>query len=108
MINKLAKEIHQIAKSKGFYDKDLIDGIPLETNIAKWISLMHSELSEGLEAVRHKIPEGEKGCLSEEFADCIIRILDTSYYLNLDIESAIYKKINKNKNRDYLHGGKTF
>ncbi len=44
MINKLAKEIHKNAKNKGFY-KD-------KKNIGEMLCLIHSEVSEALEADR--------------------------------------------------------
>ncbi len=44
MINKLAEEIHQNAVSKGFFEK--------EKNIGEMLCLIHSEVSEALEADR--------------------------------------------------------
>ena len=44
MINRLAKEIHKNNVSKGFYDK--------EKNIGEMLCLIHSEVSEALEADR--------------------------------------------------------
>jgi hypothetical protein len=44
MINKLSKEIHQNAKDKGFYDN--------EKNIGEMLCLIHSEVTEALEADR--------------------------------------------------------
>ena len=44
MINELAKEIHENAKSKGFFDS--------EKNIGEMLCLIHSEVSEALEADR--------------------------------------------------------
>ena len=102
-INKLQKEAHETAVKKGFWGKSC--------NIAEKIALFHSELSEALEIARCDIridkqingkPEGFK----YELADCIIRILDIAEYLNLDLESAIVKKMKYNKNRPRLHGKK--
>lgn len=45
MINKLAQEIHANAKSKGWYDE--------EKNIGEMLCLIHSEVSEALEADRN-------------------------------------------------------
>jgi hypothetical protein len=44
MINKLAEEIHANAKNKGFFDT--------EKNIGEMLCLIHSEVSEALEADR--------------------------------------------------------
>ena len=97
-INEMAKSINVTARSKGFYDKP--------RSFGDCIALMHSELSEALEADRNGIKEGEKGCVSEEFADTIIRILDTAEHMGLDIEAAILKKMTYNKTRPYRHGKK--
>lgn len=94
------KDIHELAKEKGWYDPP--------KSIPEAICLMHSELSEGLEAFRNHIQEAGpgSGCLSEEFADCIIRIMDTCEFLGLDLNKAINEKHEYNKGRTYRHGGK--
>jgi len=98
MLNKLAKKINKTAHEKGFYDTP--------RSFGDVIALMHSELSEALEADRNGIKEGEKGCVSEEFADTIIRILDTAEHMGLDMEKAIMEKMAHNATREYKHGKK--
>ena len=45
-----------------------------------------------------------KDAFSEEIADTLIRIFDLSGHMELDLENALKNKIEKNKNRPYLHG----
>jgi len=103
-LSKLANYVHANAVDKGWWDEPRNDG--------EMIALMHSELSEALEALRQgnqpdsHIPEftGEEA----EYADCIIRILDVCGKKNLRLGEAILAKIAYNKNRPYKHGGKKF
>lgn len=91
-LNDLIKEIHWNAVNKGFWD------IPRE--FGTLIALIHSELSEALEADR----EGDKEHVGEELADVFIRLADLCGGLEIDIESAILAKMEKNKDRPRMHG----
>jgi len=97
-LKTLQKECHEVAKSKGFWDE--------ERNNAEMIALMHSELSEALEAMRDGNWHERHG-VAEELADCVIRILDFCEGRGIDLEAEIVKKYKKNKERPYKHG-KTF
>lgn len=96
-IKELVDTCYSIAKSKGWWDK--------KRNDAELIALMHSELSEALEALREHRPRGE---VAEELADCCIRIFDYCGRKRIDLEKAIVAKIERNKKRPYRHGNKKY
>lgn len=99
-----AKEINDTAREKGWWDKERNDG--------EMIALMHSELSEALEALRHgNQPDSHIPAFTgveAEMADVIIRIMDFGEARGHRIAEAIEAKIAYNKTRPHKHGGKKF
>lgn len=66
------------------------------------LMLVVSELGEAVEGLR----KGDKENLAEELADTCIRIFDLCGGLQIDLETAIYDKMQKNLARPSKHGKK--
>jgi NTP pyrophosphatase (non-canonical NTP hydrolase) len=109
-LNDLAREVHENAKSKGFYDEP--------PTFMDRIALMHSELSEAVEEFRDGHQPNEERYVGprdaatlakpegipSEFADVIIRVLDACAYYGIDIQRAVDEKHAFNRTRPVRHG----
>ncbi|MEM6397496.1 MAG: hypothetical protein AAF741_14195 [Bacteroidota bacterium] len=120
-LNNVAREVQRRNVEKGFYEK--------EKNIGEMIALMHSELSEALEADRKNryakadnetwdmldespseadfmdlFRETVKDTFEDELADAFIRILDMAGYLKIDLERHVEYKMRYNQGRQKYHG----
>lgn len=124
MINELSKEIHKNAIAKGFFEG--------EKNTGEMLCLIHSEVSEALEADRkdqytnldeslredleldgtspnydtNHFESFVKDTFEDELADVMIRVMDLAAYKNIDLEWHIKQKMNYNSKRQYKHGKK--
>lgn len=102
--NLLARAVHDNAVNKGWWES--------ERNNGEIIALMHSELSEALEAIRDGNPPDDKipefSGAEAELADVIIRIMDMAPARGWRIAEAVVAKIAMNKTRAYKHGRKAF
>jgi NTP pyrophosphatase (non-canonical NTP hydrolase) len=85
-----------------------MNGFWASKNTGEKIALMHSELSEALEADRKKILADDKipafSGMEAELADTVIRILDFAGFHKLRLSEAIIAKILFNLKRPYMHG----
>lgn len=96
MINNYCNRAYAIAKSKGWHEEKRETGTVL--------ALIHSEVSEALEADR----KGDSENFAEELADVVIRVFDLCGSRQIDLGTAIEKKMQKNEQREYKHGGKAY
>lgn len=94
--------VHEMAKTKGFWEADRSDGEAL--------ALIHSEISEALEALRAGNPQDDKLPhllnVEVELADAVIRIMDLAAARGWRVGEAIVAKAAYNGTRPYKHGKK--
>jgi len=106
-LDELSDSLHRTALEKGFWDN--YSDSPNEFICTK-LALIHSEVTEVLEAIRKNKPEKE---VMDEFADIIIRTLDLFAGMNSfwfeekqSLQLALNNKRLKNSSRARLHGNK--
>jgi len=101
-LNALSLEIVEINRKNGWKVATPDDWDSSDYKIPALLALIHSEVSEALEAFRH----GDKDNFEEELADVLIRVLDCTGGLRIDIDAAVSKKLEVNRHRGYRYGGK--
>lgn len=101
-LDALSAVLHETAIEKGFWD-----GEYTHDKVGNKLALVHSEITEVLEAIR-KSHGSEK--VVEEMADVIIRLLDVYAAMKNEeevlhsLDEILQKKMEKNKTRPPLHG----
>lgn len=101
-LDALSAVLHETARDKGFWD-----GEYSYDKVGNKLALVHSEVTEVLEAIR-KNQGSEK--VVEEMADVIIRLLDIYAAMRNEeeiihsLDEVLENKLNKNKERPKLHG----
>lgn len=102
--NTIAEECVEIAKEHGFSPHQNIEDIEKHKwYLATKIAFIHSEATEMLEALR----VNNLNNMVHEGIDVLIRTLEyLSCLKGVDIDKEIRKKMEINKKRSYMHGGK--
>lgn len=101
-LNELGKVAHANAVDHGFYDPP--------PAIPERLCLIHSEVSEALEAYRDGLmkpviePNGKPIGFPSELADIVIRVVDLARYLGIDLDEAVRLKMRYNSTRPFRHG----
>lgn len=97
--------VHNNAVSKGFWEPNTEENHIMF--YLKQLAMIHSEVSEVLEAIRKE--KGES-IIVEEMADILIRLFDlwAGMYndgsINTTLTEALFSKININRERPKMHG----
>lgn len=128
VLNEMAKEVREWCERKGWRkpgDRTMPDAFG--RTFGDECALLHSEISEALEAFRdfgledytvhtnsdenhcpmdmtctiHK-PEG----VGSELADLLIRLLDTAEHIGVDLFAEYRRKMDYNETRTHRHGGR--
>jgi len=100
-LNELASEIREINRANGWNVTKHGDW-EQEYKVPAILALIHSEVSEALEAFLGD----DRNNFGEELADIIIRVLDCAPGLKIDIDECVRRKLEVNRQRGYRHGGK--
>lgn len=135
MLQRMGAEVDQINSDNGWHDAnprvqhfvewyedeyhtemppEMIDKIIEEFGARTFgddIALLHSEVSEALEAYRDGNmgscrEDGKPEGVDSELADILVRLLDTASRYKVNIGEAFFNKIAYNRTRGYKHGGK--
>jgi len=97
----LAEEIREINRANG-WNVTKTEEWSDTYKVPAIMALIHSEVSEALEAFRKD--DGEN--FIEEMADIVIRVLDCVAAFEDDFDAVVRAKMEKNRQRAYRHGGK--
>lgn len=99
--NNVAQDVHTNAVDKGFWPEE-------GRNDGEMLALIHSEISEALEAIRAGNPPDDKipdfTSVEVELADAVIRIMDMAIARQWRVAEAIEAKMAYNKTRAFKHG----
>lgn len=96
--------VRRVNETNGWFDRD--------RSFGEDIALLHSEVSEALEAYRDQgltawvTESGKPEGVGSELADVLVRLLDTCERYGVDLADEFARKLAYNAGRGHRHGGK--
>lgn len=111
-LTELVEQAHAHARSRGFWTPEAGTQSHVDERFASKLALVHSEISEAIEAYRERGLAGWQGDggkpegVPTELADAVIRIADLCGALGIDLEDAVTRKMAHNSTRPWRHGNK--
>ena len=96
-ISQLTARMHELVKSKGWYEKDS-KRPQTPRNLAVSLSIEAAEILEHFQFGDEIKDEDELG---SELADVMLYLLQLASVSEIDLEDAVLKKIEKNKAREW-------
>ena len=108
-LSALANKIHADNVAAGWWTDPKTGESTLHTrNVPEMLCLIHSEISEALEALRYGNPPDDKvpefTGVETELADAVIRIMDLAHARGWRVAQAVEAKMKFNTGRPYKHG----
>lgn len=118
----IQNQLHDQVAGKGFWNHAVLRGFSKSGEatfaanpsiIYEKLALIHSEVSEAVEAARtgkapgknwYRESDGKPEGVPAELADAMIRIFDLAAYLEIDLWAAIVEKDRFNRTRPFMHG----
>lgn len=111
VINTLSQAVHNYCDEAGWWDQlnDVLNHLPGDFHhmvttwfLASKIALVHSEVSEALEALRKGLRDDHlphRNGVEVEMADAMIRIFDMMGFMRMDLGGAVQEKFKYNQQR---------